>query len=122
VTEAEVGADAHGPCVQCPGQDLLAEVIGGLTGELRRERNRDQLVHAQRGDQLDLLVRGGQQPGRLVGAQHLERMGIERHHGRREATRASPLDGRTDHPPVPAMHAVEGAERECAARGGRSDV
>ena len=79
--------------------------------------NRDQLVHAELGDELDLPIEGGQELRRLVRAQDAQRVRFERRHGGDESALAGAIDGRADHPPVAAVDPVEGAERDGAAGG-----
>ncbi len=75
-----------------------------LRGEGRVERDHDQLLHAQRRDQLGLARERRQQLRRVLGRDDRDRVGIEREH----AVRAR------DHLPMAEVHAVEGADRDAA--------
>ena len=113
VAEAEVRADAHRPRAQRAGQHLLAEVLGRLARELGGERNRDQLVHAELGDERRssdrVVVRSC---GGCSGRRTRSGCGSNVTTVGDEPALAGALDGGADHPPV----AAGGPRRRCRAR------
>ncbi len=110
VAEAEVlpHADVRRP--QRADQHLVDERLGALVGPAAVERHHDELLDAERLDQLRLAIQGGQQPRRVVGQDDGTRVRIEGQHG--------VVAG--DHLAVPEVDAVEGADGH--ATGARHDV
>ena len=93
-----------------------------LPRQLLRERDREQLVHASSATSSAFVAVVGEQRRRVVGPQHPQRMRVEGDDGRAQPAFACTLDGGADHPPVAAVHAVEGAERDGAAAGAGGNI
>ena len=87
-----------------PDEHLVDELGRRALGEAGVERDHDQLLHAQRGDQLGLAIQRGQQLGRVLGGDHRHRVRVEREHA----------VGSIDHLAVAEVHPVEGAHGHVA--------
>src|SRR6202161_419965 len=104
VPEAEVLADRDLLGAERADEHLLDELVGRALCEGRVEWDHDELLHAERGDQLGLARRRRQQFRRVLRRDDRDRMRIEAQHGVRAG----------DHLTVPEVHAVERADRHAA--------
>ena len=109
---AEVAADDHQPRTELSGQHLLGEQLVLDLRKLARERDHDQLVGAELGDQLCAALRRRQLVRRQLRPQHRHRMRLEGDHAGADSGRARGLHGAFDHAPVAQVHAVEAAQRQ----------
>jgi hypothetical protein len=96
------------PLDEDPGHELLR--LPG--GELAVERDHDELVHAEAGDQVALDRERVEQLGGRLGVDHRERVRVEGEHRVAAA----------DHLAVAEVHAVERADRDAAGAAGGLDV
>ncbi len=104
VPEAEVLADRHLRGAERADEHVVDELARRASGEVGVEGDHDQLLHAERGDQLGLARERGQQLGRVLRRDHRHGMRVEGEHA----------VGAADHLAMAEVHAVEGAHRDAA--------
>ena len=110
--EQEVGADADLRHLQPFDEHRPDEPLRIPLRELRREAHDGGGIHAGRGEGIELLGLRHQQRRRLVGTHDARRMRIEGQGGRGGVALVGAAPHLLDDPGVPAVHAVEVAERE----------
>ncbi len=104
VAKAEILADRDLRGTEGADEHVVDELARRALGELRVERDHDQLPHAQLGHELGLARERRQQFGRVLRGDDRHRMRVKREH----AVRA------TDHLAMTEMHPIEGANRDAA--------
>lgn len=114
VAEGEVLPHDHGGGVQPVDEDLVHELVRRQPGQLRRERQHGEHVHAQLLDQLSLAPQRGQLGGVGAWSQYLGGMRIESQHNAGQPAIAGGLHRFVDQSLVPAMHPVEDTDRDDA--------
>ncbi len=112
LAEAEVLAHRDPLGAQPRDQHLVDELLRALGGEARVERDHNELLHAEPGDQVALHGKGVEQLRGGLGVDHRQRVRIE---GQDRVAAADDLA-------VPEMHPVEGADGHAARPVGRVDV
>jgi hypothetical protein len=115
MAEGEVPPDHDRGRVQALDQHLVGELGGRHAGELDGERQHQERVDAQLGDEVGAPPQAGE-PGRMAaGADHLGRVRVEgdQHGGQRAHPRLG--DRRGDQLLVSAVHTVEHPDRDDAA-------
>src|SRR5207247_778312 len=116
-----IEADDDVPRLQRPHEDAADDVLRLYRGDGAGEDDDHGRVDPRPGDQLEPLLEGRNRNGRALGLQHLERVRIE---GAREGHEAVPprlSHGGPEDRTMAQMDAVERAERDGAAGGGRRD-
>ena len=103
-SEAEVLPHRHLGRAELLHQDLLDELLGVLGREVVVERDHDQLLDSEAGDQIALGGGRVEQLGQRVRVEHRERMGLEGEHG----------VGSPDHLTMADVDAVEGPDGHVA--------
>jgi hypothetical protein len=110
--ETEVVSDQHPAHVEARDEHVVDEGRGRERRqpcvEARDERDRD----AERAKELELLSQLGQAGRRAVALEELARVRVEREHRRRQPQVVGGLDEPRQHGLVPAVHAVEIADRQ----------
>ena len=117
VSETEVLPYVHRSRSQMVGQHRPAEQLGRQSGELTIELHHDELVEAERFQQLRLALRGGEHLRRGMRAQHGLGVRIKRHDCCRSAHRPRLVDGASQYPLMPEVNAVENTDGDGAAPG-----
>ena len=108
--------------VQPVDDDVMDEFLGTDLGQRGGERQHQEGVHPEFGDQLGPAAQRGQQGRVAARPDHLGRMRIERHQHRRQAVRPTGRDGLPDQRLMPTMHAVEHADGQHATSPARRDL
>ena len=88
------------------------EVVGRQAGERRVEGEHDREVEAEALEQRELALERREVEVRLLGVEELARVRLEEQHAGRRAELARGVPGGGQQRLMPAMHAVEVAERE----------
>ena len=112
VAEVVADVDFDGPDARV--QDLAHEALGGPARKRAVERLDDRHVGARLLEQLELLVEGREQLGRVIGAQHAARMRLERVDRGLAAERVRALGHGLHDALVPEVQTVEVADRQDA--------
>ena len=99
---------------QAVHQDLPHELLGRLLGSGLVERDDEAPVEAGGGEELELLLEVGEEPGRGLRAHDGRGMPVEGHDRALQAARRRPLPHRGDHGLVAAVHAVVGTDGDHA--------
>ena len=104
---ARSGSSRRSPPARAPSAPTSTSSMNSSRRALRElgvEGDHDQLLHAERGDQLGLALERRQQLRRVLRGDHRDRVRVEREHA----------VGAGDHLAVAEVHAVEGADRDAA--------
>ena len=118
--EVEVGAHDDDAGVRRAHQHLAHEVLGGLAAAGLVEVEHVHHVEVAGGrEQLELLLRGGEQQRRGIGPHHLGRMTVEGDAHRGETARVGQLAHQTEHRVVTEMDTVVHADGDDRPAGGR---
>src|SRR5919108_4470980 len=112
LAEAEVLAHGHALCAEPAGQHVDGELLRAERRELAVERDHDELLDAETGDQVALDVERRDQLGGRLRVQDRERMGLE----------CEDRVAAADDLAVAQMDAVEGADRDVARTGAGLDL
>lgn len=118
VAEAEVGADHHVARAEPAGEDVVDELLRRLPHQERGEREREQVLDPELGQEARLDPEGGQPGRRARRGQDLARVRLEGDHAERRAQRPRLLARGPDQRAVAAVHAVEVADRDHAMERG----
>src|SRR5690606_26722466 len=118
VPEVEVLADDDDPGVEAVDQHLADEVLGRLAAAGLVEGDDQAVVDPRLGQQLELLVEVGEQPGRRLGSHDRGRVAVEGDDGGGQAPRPGLAAHLVDHRAVADVDAVVGTDRHHRATGG----
>ena len=113
--EVEVLADDHRTGVQCVGEDLAHEVVGGGERSVVVEVHDIDHVDTVDVEQLELLVERHEDLGCVLGPQHQRRVDVEGHDRRQHVADLGLGAQVAQHVLVTEVDAVEGADGHDAA-------
>jgi hypothetical protein len=119
LAKVEVVADHDVAGGERAGDDPLDEVVGFDAGQRRIEGQDDGEVEPEALEQPELVLEGRQAEMRLVRLKELARMRLEQDHAGRCAEPRGFFFGGAQQDLVAAVHAVEIADRQHGASGGR---
>ena len=88
------------------------ELFGGGRSKLLVEMNDEQVLDAEAADELELVLRGGEEARRAFWSKNSNGMRIESHYYGRPIDAARVVERSVDHCLVPQMYPVENTDRE----------
>ena len=100
-------------------RELFDELLGRSLGERQIELDQQANVRAELFDQLEFVLRAGEEQGSFVGLQDTHRVRVEREHNRRAARRLRIVARLADDTLVAEVDAVEDADGEANVVGDR---
>jgi hypothetical protein len=118
VAETEIEADHDVAHAEAAGQHVVHELLGRLAQQVFVEGEREQVRDAELGQQARLDPKRREARRRAVGRQDLARMGLEGDHAKRRLKLLRTRTRRLDQGAMPAVHAVEIADRDHLVQGG----